>query len=376
MKDGQFSSRSLWIVGLVGVLLGGVGMSFLGDLMRGRSGTQQVEPDPDKHLKVAADLTVLPEERAEEKPAVSERSLATLIASAANPNHEDVEAFLNDRGRDAESLACLFQLTGDVALIREALERFPEDPLVLFTAVASDKLALAERRELSGHLVEHDPDNALAYGLAATLWAEEAPDVAAQLVVDAVRAGGFENHAKEMFLNLTAFSSSLGFSSEEAPIAGHMQQLQNALLQPNTMQRLMKVMSSHGADLYDAGDREAADRVVASGLAFSQRYGEESGNLMSTLVSQSMEAILLAKLEPSGEYAFLEHTPEAYRTALKEESKQQRSLLKSSLLAEQWMNLPFEISGTVLREYSHRSMLLGESEALRWLSEQSLPEKP
>lgn len=86
---------------------------------------------------------------------------------------EQVEAYLRENHRDAASLLAAARASGDKTYLREAMEKYPNDPRVAFDAYFlagprdSDKLASAESRNWLDAFKQSDPDNALPNYLAA-----------------------------------------------------------------------------------------------------------------------------------------------------------------------------------------------------------------
>ncbi len=81
---------------------------------------------------------------------------------------EQVEAYLRENHRDAASLLAAARASGDKTYLREAMEKYPNDPRVAFDAYFlagprdSDKLASAESRNWLDAFKQSDPDPASA----------------------------------------------------------------------------------------------------------------------------------------------------------------------------------------------------------------------
>ena len=78
-----------------------------------------------------------------------------------------VEAYLKANGRKASSLLAAYRTSGDPALLKEAMEKYPNDPQVAFEAVLDKDLSPEEQRQWLDTFEKSAPDNALANYLSA-----------------------------------------------------------------------------------------------------------------------------------------------------------------------------------------------------------------
>jgi hypothetical protein len=82
-----------------------------------------------------------------------------------------LEAYLAENRRSAESLVTAFRLTDDRALLLEAAEKFPRDPRVnfagWFATLRNRDASPEERRQWLDAFKQSAPDNALANYLSA-----------------------------------------------------------------------------------------------------------------------------------------------------------------------------------------------------------------
>ncbi len=58
-----------------------------------------------------------------------------------------MEAYLKENHRNASSLLAMYRATGDSALLREALQNYPNDPRVDFAAIFDKDASPAEVRQ-------------------------------------------------------------------------------------------------------------------------------------------------------------------------------------------------------------------------------------
>lgn len=91
-------------------------------------------------------------------------------------------AWLEARGRDAGSLVALWDVTGDEALLREAAEKYPDQPVVSAALVQHllwEEAPAAELQRWIGQFIQNTPGNPLGYHYLATLCAREGDDAGA-----------------------------------------------------------------------------------------------------------------------------------------------------------------------------------------------------
>jgi RNA polymerase sigma factor (sigma-70 family) len=80
---------------------------------------------------------------------------------------EQVESYLKTNGRNAANLLAAFRTSGDPALLQEAMQKYPNDPLVAFEAAFDKDLSPEEQRQWLNTFEKSAPDNALANYLSA-----------------------------------------------------------------------------------------------------------------------------------------------------------------------------------------------------------------
>src|SRR5207248_341675 len=80
---------------------------------------------------------------------------------------QQLDAFLQANGRRASTLLAAYRTGKDVALLREALAKYPNDPQVTFEAATCPWMSDDEKRPWLKAFEQAAPDNALAYYLSA-----------------------------------------------------------------------------------------------------------------------------------------------------------------------------------------------------------------
>ena len=77
------------------------------------------------------------------------------------------EKYLKENGRNAASLLAAFRASGDQQLLNEAIEKYPNDPQVAFTAAYAPDMPAGERRRWLDVFKQAAPENSLADYLSA-----------------------------------------------------------------------------------------------------------------------------------------------------------------------------------------------------------------
>ncbi len=128
-----------------------------------------------------------------------------------------VEAYLNANGRKASSLLAAYRTSGDLALLKEAMEDFPTDPLVTFEAAIARNLSPEERRTWLNAFKQAAPDNALAGFLSAREYINAGQvDQAVEEVVAAAGKPRFQDYTLDRFQEDQEAYLSAGYSLAQA----------------------------------------------------------------------------------------------------------------------------------------------------------------
>lgn len=192
---------------------------------------------------------------------------------------EQFAGYLQRHQRDAKSLLTVYRITKDEALLREAYEKFPENPHIAAQALESLNLPLEEKLALVGKVRQAHPGDAWADMLqCSTLLKEGRLDEALDALRNGLGKPGFDLGYQSQELDLREALMSTGKSPTEARVLG--------LSWPEYPSGLVE-LSSRGRErmeqLIEAGQEEEALALAGDLLGLGRRLEENGGQ---TLVAE------------------------------------------------------------------------------------------
>jgi len=278
---------------------------------------------------------------------------------------EQVDSYLNANGRTASTLLAAFRTSGAPALLKEAMEKYPNDPEVAFEAVAyntmnSKDISPADQRKWLDAFEKSAPDNALANYLSA---------------INNFTSGGIDQGVQDLSAasgkslndytvsraenDMEAYLAS-GYSVADSEVLGTAQ-----LLLPQLAQ--LKQLALDSADLANAyhqtGDAASAQAVLLMADKLGQQYATPSAGepTVSQLVGIAIEKIALSSMDPNAPYGDSGQTVQdrlnqliQQRTNVQQTSQQVGDLLPS-LTDQDWII------------YKNRWLMFGEANAQQWV---------
>ena len=112
-------------------------------------------------------------------------------------SRKEIEAYLQQNKRNAESLLAAYRMSHDQSYLREAATNFPNTPFVQF-AIITDKVFPEEQRQWIDAFKASSPDNALAwYFSALDYFNSKQPDLAIRELAEATRRQSFDTYAAQ-----------------------------------------------------------------------------------------------------------------------------------------------------------------------------------
>ncbi len=221
--------------------------------------------------------------------------LAAIVARAMKGNSPrlsrgDVEEFLAKRDRDSASLLLAFRETDDQAYLREALERFPEDPEVVVAALLT-VLEFENRPELIDRLKSLDSDNALGNYIAASEAFAAGIDEAALMELAEASAKDFESFRNSIWQTNEEAWISAGYPEQEAKLHAAFGGTNPGM---STLMRLLHPMKELAARAAEEGDAATVDGMIRAQQGIA-RHMEAGGLVIDVLAAIAFErAALLA----------------------------------------------------------------------------------
>lgn len=356
MNTGRFA-----LALLLGVILGSVGtMLWL------RLGTREISsPEAGSSGASVGVLSMSPSgakasDSQGSSPEPSPRSTIDWeeVVSKSVENDIRMQAYLDQRGRSKEALTAAGLLTGDKDLLREAAERFPDDPQVQFLAI-SHELFPEKQREWIERFRASQPENALAaYYMAGEHFRSGDVETAIAELQRGVGLDQFDDFSDEGMLGSEALALDFGLSPMEAKVRGMFGAPLPYLTQfVEITKQLEKAQGERGSP---EEATEWAALGVAMGNDFSQ--GTASRFLINQLIGLSIETRFLNKLDPSLESPYFSGTPGALLAEIEGDRDRIREVAQTDFMSQ-----VASLGEPMAMHYLERVRMTGEAEAIEWL---------
>jgi hypothetical protein len=273
---------------------------------------------------------------------------------------EQVEAYLKANGRKASSLLAAYRTSGDPALLKEAMEKYPNDPQVAFEAVLNKDLSPEQQRQWLNTFEQSAPDNAQANYLSAFNYFNSGQTDQGVQELAAASGKQFDDYTLDRVQDDEEAYLSAGYSMAEAKAMASMQLSLPALAQEKQLGRDLVAL----ANAYNqSGDQNSAQAALQMALNMGQSIASESTSAayISQLVGMAVESIALNAMDPNSPYGGNGQTVQdqinqiVQQRAAGRELWQQAEPLMQTLSDQDWIN------------YTDRRMLFGEEAALQWV---------
>lgn len=274
-----------------------------------------------------------------------------------------LETYLAQSRRNADALLGALQASGDDALLKEAKEKFPDDPRVQFAA-AYKADSPEERQRWLEKLKQSDPGNALAdYLLAAEHFKAGQAQQALQEVAAAAAKPAMENYLVDFIQNAEEAYRAAGYSDAEAKAVASSSALLPELA---NMKRVGVDLAELAKRYQQAGDETSAQAVLEMGLNLGRRLGESpQTTLIEELVGIAIQRLTLNAMNPNAPYGDTGQTVQDQIDALKARRQVYKELTSKS------QPILTGMSDQDLSHYFDRIKLHGETAALRWVINKS-----
>lgn len=282
-------------------------------------------------------------------------------------SREQVEAYVQKVKRNAESLLNAFEETKDKNFLKEAAEKFPNDPRVQLAMLNEDSLnktlSPEERKAWLERFKISSPQNAMPNYLSAmdNLKNGQTESALTELQSGAQKAA-LDCFNREKLQSREEMYLLAGLSPAEAK-----ERAFTGLLLP--LEAKMKRLSCDLADLEKnyvaAGDNASAQQIASLGIEMSRRWGNENSNpfLIGNLVGMAMENQFLKPLNPDTSYDFLGQTP---GQRIQEMQDRKREIRESGKLLDQTVA---QFSDSEKLAYYNRVQVYGERKAMLWFQQ-------
>lgn len=281
-------------------------------------------------------------------------------------SREQADAFVERNRTNAESLLAAYRVTHDPKYLRSAAGKFPNDPRVLFRAVAHDALP-EKRRNLLEQYKQADADNSLPYYLSAADHLKNGDlESAFQDLGQATAKETFRDYITESILTLEDIYLAAGHSPVDAKALATCAVELPHLTQLNEMSRSMVELVGQ---YQNSGDDQSAQNLVAMGLRLSGHLAklQEGGNLLGQIVAIRTERSFLEQLDSGQSYPFLTATVDERISAGR---AREQAIREDSQFVNEWIP---EATEPEIISYLDRLKIHGESAAIEWLRNRAKP---
>ncbi len=288
-------------------------------------------------------------------------NLFALVTNQVRLTAAQLESYLEANQRSAASLLAGFRTSGDVALLAEAMQKFPDDPQVAFEAAFRRGVTAEERRLWLDRFKQSAGKNALPFYLSASEHFKAGQiDQAVEDMITASERSQFQDYSSDRMQADDEAYRAAGYSVTEARIVANSQLLLPQLIQVRDLgQRMIQLADSYRQAGDETSRLATLDMVAELGRRYSS--GAPGDSLISQLVGMHVERSALNAMDPNIPYGEDGQTVQSRidelvreRAAVKELSDQAGPILPA-MSEQDWTT------------YLSRSTLFGEQAALRWL---------
>jgi hypothetical protein len=271
---------------------------------------------------------------------------------------DQVETYLKAYGRQAPNLLAAYRTSGDVALLQEAMEKYPNDPKVAFEAVFGKDLSPEQRHQWLTAFEQSAPDNPLASYLSARDYLKAGQtDNAIQELVAASGKHQFQDYTLDRRQDDEEAYLAAGYSIAEAKVIASSQV---ELPQLAELKQLGVQMVDLASSYRKSGDDASAQAVLQMAMGLGQSYSP-GDCAISHLVGLAIQRIALSAMDPNSSYG---DSGQTVREVLDQLTQQKTEI---STLFNENESLLQTMSDQDWISFTDRSRVFGEQAALRWL---------
>jgi len=245
-------------------------------------------------------LARIPERHAVPRPAAPDREETGLVKATQLPVGK-LEDYLRTEGRSLASLLAAARISGDRALLEEALEAFPDNPQVLLDWLMRGDVPDELRLEALQAFCEAAPQNALGdYLLALEQFRAGNMDQAMNAII-----GGFTKPVAESYVLLQADAlaaayRAAGYSAADAAATGYYGVTLETVA---PLRELADWILAVGEGYAAAGDADSARLMSLMGARLGSQMELQTERLliMEELTGMNIERQFLSNLDPASE---------------------------------------------------------------------------
>ena len=276
------------------------------------------------------------------------------------PTAEQLALFLQENRGSAEALLAASQLTGNMALLRQAAEAFPNNPQVQLELATRGETP-EERRQALDAFRKSDPNNAIGdYLSALDNFQQGKTDAALQDLVASSSHTSLSDHTDRMLQSTEEAYISAGYSPAEAKSSTILNANAQQLMKLNDVSKLIVDLQTQYSQQNDTNSAHALREI---GIELAQKLQTQSKFMIGEALGYSIEKKLLNELDASTPYGNDGKTV-GDRLA---DIKSRRDEIARTI--DGWEIIAATMSEKDAIAFFDRMKLHGEQEAIRWLKQ-------
>jgi len=290
---------------------------------------------------------------------------------------EEINIYLTEKNHSADSLIAAYSVTYDTNYLKEAAEKYPDDPHVEFVVLRKD-LFPEDRWHWLQAFKENAPDNSLANYLAASEYFREGkPEQAFAEMAKADAKPGLNVYWIDIAQAVSEAYISAGFAIPDARLEG-IAFSPSPVIPLLPQQQFCHDISALIDQYQQSGNVAAANSLAEMELRLGERFttGDAGKCLINEMTGELIQKFALGKLAPSTvvESDGTSQTA-AERTAELKAKAQSRLEIIPYIAIDQLMASHTLSDDDVLTYYEHVKTD-GELAALRWVRDKLGPNLP
>jgi RNA polymerase sigma factor (sigma-70 family) len=271
-----------------------------------------------------------------------------------------VEAYLETNGRKAASLLAAYRTSGNPALLKEAMEQYPNDPQVAFEAAFDKDLSPEQLRQWLNTFEQSAPDNALANYLSAFNCFKTGQIDQGVQELTAASGKQLDDYTLDRMQDDEEAYLSAGYSAAEAERIADSWLMLSQLSQVKQLGRDLIALANAYSQ---SGDQNSAQATLQMAMNLGQTVAGQSSSaaLLGKLVGLSIETLALNAMNPNSTYGDNGQTAQDQLNQIAQNRAAVNELVRQ---AESLMPM---MSDQDVLNYENRRKIFGELAALRWV---------
>ncbi|MGH7952752.1 MAG: RNA polymerase sigma factor [Limisphaerales bacterium] len=271
-----------------------------------------------------------------------------------------VETYLKANRTNAASLLAAYRASGDLALLKEAMEKYSNNPEVAFAAALDKNLSPEEQRQWLNTFEQDAPNNALVNYLSALNYFNSGQIDQGVQELTAASGKQLDDYTLDRVQDEEEAYLSAGYSQAEAETIASQSLM---LSQDPQVKQLGQDLISLANAYSQSGDQDSAQASLQMAMNLGQNMANKSSSmaLINQLTGLSIETLALNAMNPNSPYGSNGQTVQdqlnqiaQYRTSIRQLAQQAEPLLPT-------------LSDQALLDFDNRRMMFGETAAMQWV---------